>query len=717
MTSSPFAFSQRPFYGTALLATLGLIGLTSSAVATTYPASTAAQLTSALSSVQPGDTIALSGTITSSAKFSTTRAGTSAAPITIQGDGTAVLTGSSSYGLEILHDYYRLNNFVIKNAAKGLVIDNANHGAADHVHVMDIVQEGFKIRNQSQFWAFTFCSARRTGTSGDFGEGFYVGQASSNWIGGTPDRSGYVTFFNCYTTDTVNDGWDMKEGAHHVKLVNCTADFSGSIEPVTNAAHGSAGVYIRCDNVQVIKGNVVNLNNGDWAYRFSNQTVNSVDYGSTGNELKQSAVNGGNVGLVFSEGGTNARVYTDYIENSSGGFYATGSNTVATPAPSTFVEMTWSGEGGGLYGGLDSTIGADGDPMSAPPPVQVAAPGFSPGGGSYTSTQSVTITSATSGASIRYTLDGSTPTSTTGTLYSSAVTIAATATLKAIAYKSGMTDSTVTAATYTITAPSQVAAPSFNPGGGGYTAAQSVTITSATSGASIRYTLDGSTPTSTTGTLYSSAVTIAATATLKAIAYKSGMTDSTVTAATYTISTGGGGGTQNISVAASSDDAKERTDTSSGTMNLTSSLPFGNAGSTYIVGVRFTGVNIPAGAVITAATIQFTAHAAGSVATSLTVRGQKSTNAATFTTTGHDITNRVATTASVGWTVPTWTNDERGTPEKTPDLKTIVQEIVNQTGWVAGRPIVFTLAGTGDRAAKAFDSGAANAATLHVEWQ
>jgi hypothetical protein len=86
----------------------------------------------------------------------------------------------------------------------------------------------------------------------------------------------------------------------------------------------------------------------------------------------------------------------------------------------------------------------------------VAAPSFSPAGGTYTSAQSVTISSTTSGASIRYTLDGSTPTSTTGTVYSGAVTIGSTATLKAIAYKSGMTDSSVTSATYTINLPPPV---------------------------------------------------------------------------------------------------------------------------------------------------------------------------------------------------------------------------------------------------------------------
>mgnify|MGYP002780909779 CR=1 FL=1 len=87
------------------------------------------------------------------------------------------------------------------------------------------------------------------------------------------------------------------------------------------------------------------------------------------------------------------------------------------------------------------------------------------------------------------------------------------------------------------------AAPVFNPGGGTYTSAQTVAITSSTSGASIRYTTNGTIPTATTGTLYSTPVTISATTTLRAIAFKTGNTDSTVTTATYTINTSGGGTT------------------------------------------------------------------------------------------------------------------------------------------------------------------------------
>jgi len=168
-------------------------------------------------------------------------------------------------------------------------------------------------------------------------------------------------------------------------------------------------------------------------------------------------------------------------------------------------------------------------------PPQVAPPAFSPAAGIYSSAQTVTISTTTSGASIRYTKDGSTPSETAGTLYTSPVSISATTTLNAIAYKSGMADSIVASGYYVIGTPSQVAAPVFSPPSGTYTAAQAVTIATTTSGASISYTTDGSTPTEANGTLYSGPVSIGATTTLQAIAFKPEYTDSNVTSGKYTV--------------------------------------------------------------------------------------------------------------------------------------------------------------------------------------
>jgi beta-galactosidase len=170
----------------------------------------------------------------------------------------------------------------------------------------------------------------------------------------------------------------------------------------------------------------------------------------------------------------------------------------------------------------------------------LAAPTFSPGGGSYLSAQTVTITSTTNGASIRYTTDGSTPSETNGTIYSGPVNISSNTSLQAIAFESGFTDSPITGAAYVIGDQVPVSAPVFTPGGGTYPVAQNVSMSTATSGATIRYTTDGSTPSETNGIIYlGTAVNISSTTTLQAIAYDTnpGFSDSDVTNATYTIGT------------------------------------------------------------------------------------------------------------------------------------------------------------------------------------
>jgi peptidoglycan/xylan/chitin deacetylase (PgdA/CDA1 family) len=162
----------------------------------------------------------------------------------------------------------------------------------------------------------------------------------------------------------------------------------------------------------------------------------------------------------------------------------------------------------------------------------VATPNFSPVAGTYTGTQSVTISCATSGATIYYTTNGGNPT-TSSTKYTGAISVTSTKTVKAIAVLSGYANSAIASATYTINAPT-AATPTFSPVAGTYTSAQSVTISDTTSGAKIYYTTDGSTP-SATSTLYSGAISVAATTTIKAIAIASGYTNSAVASAAYTI--------------------------------------------------------------------------------------------------------------------------------------------------------------------------------------
>lgn len=78
---------------------------------------------------------------------------------------------------------------------------------------------------------------------------------------------------------------------------------------------------------------------------------------------------------------------------------------------------------------------------------QVATPNISPNGGTFSGSQTVTITCATKDATIYYTTDGSVPT-TGSTKYTGALTISTTTTVKAIAVKDGMNDSAAATAVF-----------------------------------------------------------------------------------------------------------------------------------------------------------------------------------------------------------------------------------------------------------------------------
>ena len=168
-------------------------------------------------------------------------------------------------------------------------------------------------------------------------------------------------------------------------------------------------------------------------------------------------------------------------------------------------------------------------------PPSVSTPTFSPAAGAYTSAQSVTISDATSGATIYYTTNGTMPT-TSSTAYTGPITVSSTETLEAIAVATGDNNSAVASAAYTITpALPMVSTPTFSPAAGTYTSAQSVTISDATSGATIYYTTNGTTPT-TSSTPYTGPITVSSTETLEAIAVATGDTNSAVASAAYTIS-------------------------------------------------------------------------------------------------------------------------------------------------------------------------------------
>ncbi len=163
---------------------------------------------------------------------------------------------------------------------------------------------------------------------------------------------------------------------------------------------------------------------------------------------------------------------------------------------------------------------------------QVAAPTFSPAVGNYSLPQRVTLTDSTKGAVIYYTTDLTLPV-TTVTQYTGAIPVNSTTTIKAFAIAPGYTNSIFVSGTYSIVV-IRTAAPTFTPAPGIYHVAPTVSISDATPKATIYYTTDGTTPT-TSSPRYLGATRITKSVTFKAIAIANGFSTSSVTSATYTV--------------------------------------------------------------------------------------------------------------------------------------------------------------------------------------
>ena len=172
-------------------------------------------------------------------------------------------------------------------------------------------------------------------------------------------------------------------------------------------------------------------------------------------------------------------------------------------------------------------------------------------------------------------------------------------------------------------------------------------------------------------------------------------------------------------VSASLDDVEQRPTgsvyTGSSDLELVDDVESSLVGQT--IGLRFTGINVPAGATITKAYIQFQAKEAWTGATSVLIHGQNSANAAAFANTTNNVSLRPQTAASVAWTIAPWnTVGAAGLDQRTPDLTSIVQQIADTSGWSALNSMAFIITGSGTRTAWAYDGNAAAAPLLHIEY-
>lgn len=190
-----------------------------------------------------------------------------------------------------------------------------------------------------------------------------------------------------------------------------------------------------------------------------------------------------------------------------------------------------------------------------------------------------------------------------------------------------------------------------------------------------------------------------------------------------------------IPINANFDDMERRTVGGVPSIDFDSSdLEFGaDGGRPNTIGLRFTNIALTPTSVVTNAYIQFTGDSASDLAadsapasTSFVIRGEKNVNPVTFSDTNvDDLVTRPLSTATVNWTnVPSWTENARGTNERTPDLTPIINELIAQSGWASGNALSFIVAEnpTAERTAWSYersvsDGQAINAPTLVITIQ
>ncbi len=134
------------------------------------------------------------------------------------------------------------------------------------------------------------------------------------------------------------------------------------------------------------------------------------------------------------------------------------------------------------------------------------------------------------------------------------------------------------------------------------------------------------------------------------------------------------------------------------------------------IGVRFKELQIPEGATITNATIQFTTRKVTTGTCELNIQGHRTGNASAFNNSSGNISNRQLTQSEVTWEPEDWLiADFEGPEQETPNLAPVIQEIIDQPNWNQGNAIAFIITGTGVRSSHNFTSGFAPSISIEME--
>jgi inhibitor of cysteine peptidase len=425
--------------------------------------------------VIPPSTYSISGTISLSGggnlqgvTVTLTSGGNTVGSATTGSNGQYSIAGvaNGSYSLTPALAGYTFNPTTLSPTVSGTNVQNENFTATANTYSISgtITLGG---GGNLQGVTVTLTSGGNTvgsATTGSNGQYSIAGVANGVYTL-TPTLAGYT--FNPSTLSPIVIGTNVQNENFTATTFTPPYSISGTI---TLNGNGLSGVTVNYG------GNNSVTTNGSGAYTISgvangSYTLTPSLAGYTFNPTSQTiTVSGGNAAQNFTATAIPSSTYSisGTITLSGAGLAGV---TVACSAGSATTNgsgaYTITGAASGSYTLTPALAGYTFTPTTLPaavnganltgenftatinPPASVAAPAFSPALGAYNSTQTVTISCATSGATIYYTTDGTTPTA-ASTKYTAPISISASTQLQAIAIETGLTSSPVISGVYNI---------------------------------------------------------------------------------------------------------------------------------------------------------------------------------------------------------------------------------------------------------------------------
>jgi hypothetical protein len=532
------------------------------ASAATYVVNAIPDLQSRISAAAPGDTIVVAnGTYTTSAAITVNCAGTAASPITIAAESIGGVTIDGTHG------------FVFASPAAYVEVRGFRFLHANSINIPSSTHHIRLLRNFIDLNIAPGSDVSYVNISGNDVEIGYNELANKDTLGNMLDITGsgsqvarrlwvHHNYFHDFTSPGGNGAETIRWGLSGLSLstgeglceYNLFARCNGENEMISNKSSGNT---YRFNTVLDSPGGEISQRHGDNCLYYGNYMRNTSGIRVYGDNhlIFSNYLEGNSVGINMGNGDgdvhagdpltshdrpdNNVVVFNTLINNSTGymmggrtgGLGATntifanniiqgGSTAVSISTNGTYANPTWDGNIIWNVGNV-GTIPASGytsvDPQLAPDAngvqhLQPGSPAIDSASGSYPG-----VTIDQDGQTRSGALDKGADEVSSGTVTAKILT----------------TDDVGPFAS--LTTPVSALAPTFSPAPGTYTSSVAVTLSTLSTGASIRYTTDGSAPTATSGNVYSGPITLTASTTLRAIAYGGSFTPSPIADGDYLV--------------------------------------------------------------------------------------------------------------------------------------------------------------------------------------